>query len=160
MPKTWLCVKKFARCKSKFYCIKDCQKTECPFHKRFCNVLVEYLHTRKMNLKKISYYEHKSGDEFETRKENLRILTRSKINYRKFLQLCSSTLHIHRHSLTYISTFEMGPFEITGQNSTVVIWQRLFRFSSFSYSNFNWNCYMKSEKSDRFFLKIYDLFVG
>ena len=26
-----------------------------------------------MNQKKISYYEHNAGDEFETRKENLRI---------------------------------------------------------------------------------------
>ena len=159
MPKTWLCVKKLARCKSKFYCIKDCQKTECPFHKRFCNVLVEYLHTRKMNLKKISYYEHKSGDEFETRKENLRILTRSKINYRKFLQLCSSTLHIHRHSLTYIH-LKWDPLKSRGKTLPSWFGKGSFVFLPLVIQTLIEIVIWNQKNQIGFFLKIYDLFVG
>ena len=33
--------KKCAKCKSEVYCSKECQKDHWPFHKRFCNEIVE-----------------------------------------------------------------------------------------------------------------------
>ena len=38
--------KKCAKCKSEFYCSKDCQKTDWPFHKQFCNELAGYIEKR------------------------------------------------------------------------------------------------------------------
>jgi hypothetical protein len=35
--------KKCAKCKSEFYCSKNCQKTDWPFHKQFCNELAAYV---------------------------------------------------------------------------------------------------------------------
>ena len=35
--------KRCSKCKSEFYCSKNCQKTDWPFHKQFCNELAGYI---------------------------------------------------------------------------------------------------------------------
>ena len=46
--------KKCAKCKSEFYCSKNCQKTDWPFHKQFCNELAGYI---EKSIKTNSDYE-------------------------------------------------------------------------------------------------------
>ena len=91
-----------------------------------------------------SYYEHNAGDEFETRKENLWILTRRKID-----KGISSKIIAKFYTAELKSRGEILPWFGKGP----------FFFSTFSYwwlmivmELVHRNYFMKSEKSDRFYV--------